>query len=100
MVDSITHLTFGFEFDKPVNNLPNSIIHLTFEKLSKYNNELNCLPNFVEQIELPVGYSKQIKKFPIQLKKIICSKNYKFLEDFKNYLIKTYINENEDKKEE
>src|SRR5256885_240453 len=26
----ITHLTFGHDFDQPINHLPNSITHLTF----------------------------------------------------------------------
>ena len=39
---------------------------------------------------LNMEYSKQIKKIPTRLKKIICHENYAYKEDFKNYLIETY----------
>ena len=63
---------------------------ISFNKSSNYNQELNCLPNFVESIKLPKNYNKQIKKFPTKLKKIICYHNYKYKEDLKNFLIETY----------
>ncbi len=28
--NSITHLTFDYEFNQPLDNLPNSVIHLIF----------------------------------------------------------------------
>ena len=70
--------------------MQNSIKKILFKKSSKYNKELNFLPNFVEQIQLPMYYNKQIKKFPIKLEKIICYCNYKYKEDFKIFLIETY----------
>ena len=78
------------QFNKSIDNLPNSIKKITIDRDCQFNRELNCLPNFVEQIELPYAYAKQIKKFPTQLKKIICCQDYKYIEDFKNFLIETY----------
>ena len=57
---------------------------------NNYNREFQLLPNFVEIVQLPKYYSKQIKKIPKGFKKIICWKNYKYIDDFKNYLIETY----------
>ena len=83
-------IKFQLFFVLELNNLPNSIKKITFDKDSKYNKELNCLPNFVELIELSWIYDRQIKKFPTQLKKIICWENYKYKKDFENFLIQTY----------
>jgi len=49
------------------------------------------VPNFVELIRLPKNYNLSIVNKPKELKKIICSKNYIYLNDFKsNYEVKTY----------
>ena len=50
----------------------------------KYDKELNCLPEFVEYLELNNKYDKRIKKFPLNLKTIKCDKNYKYINDFKD----------------
>ena len=55
-----------------------------------FNKELNCLPKFVEQIQLPENYDKQIKNLPSGLKKIICSTQYKYIKDFNNLEVLTY----------
>ena len=49
-------------FNLELNNLPTLLKKIIFNKDSKYNKELNCLPKFVEQIQLPIHYNKQIKK--------------------------------------
>ena len=54
-------------FNLELNDLPTSIKKIIFDKESKYNNELNCLPKFVEQIQeldtiiIGVNSSKQLK---------------------------------------
>ena len=59
--------------------------------ISKYNEELNCLPEFVEYLKLNKKYDKKIKKFPLNLKTIKCNKQYKYINDFKDkYNVITY----------
>jgi len=65
-----------------LDNLPSSIKKISFNKKSDYNKELNCLPNGLEILQLPVRYKLQIKNIPKGLKKLICSKNYPFINDF------------------
>ena len=67
--------------------IPNRIIKIIFDFESNFNSELNSLPNFIEHIELPYHYNKKILNIYPNLKKISCSRYYKFLDDFTN----TYI---------
>ena len=64
--NSIIHLTFGEEFNQSVDKLPNSITHLTFGKDSGFNNPLDNLP--------------------INLKYLIISSTYKYLGQLKSIL--------------
>ena len=50
-----------------------------------FDKELNCLPNSICEIILPNDYRQEIKQIPSSLKKIVCSKLYKFycLESYK-----------------
>ena len=77
-------------FNLKLNDLPTSIKKIIFHINSEYNKELNCLPKFVEQIQLPKNYNKQIKNLPSKLNKVICSNQYKYIEDFNNLEIETY----------
>ena len=88
--DEIEELELEYHFNLELNNLPTSIKKISFDINSHYNKELNCLPNFVEIIKLPRNYNKKILKIPKKLKKIICSKDYKFIKDFDNLNIETY----------
>ena len=64
-----------------LDNLPNSIKKIYIDN---YKKELNNLPNSIEYLELKY-YELKIKKFPKKLKTIKCDKNYKYIDDFKNY---------------
>ena len=77
-------------FNLELNDLPTSIKKIIFNKNSNYNKELNCLPKFVEQIQLPKHYNKQIKNLPSKLNKVICLTKYKYIEDFNNLEVLTY----------
>ncbi len=94
--NSLEELELDFCFNLELNNLPSSIKIIKFyEDITKtyvysYNKELNNLPNSIELIQLPKKYPYQIKNIPKQLKKIICSKNYKFIKDFEKYELETY----------
>jgi len=63
------------------NNLPNSIkkIYITC-----YKKEINNLQNSIEYLELTY-YKLKIKKFHKNLKTIKCNKEYKYINDFKDY---------------
>ena len=82
--NSIEEIEFGRCFNLELQNLPNSIKKISFDCYSKYDKELNCLPESVEYLKLNIGYDKRIKKFPLNLKTIECHKIYKYIDDFKD----------------
>ena len=59
-------------------------ISFSFYHGSKFDKELNCLPEYVEYIKLPINYNKKIKKFPLNLKTIECDERYEYIDDFKD----------------
>ena len=69
---------------------PNLIKIIKFNKNSKYDKELNNFPNSIETLKLPEKYSLKIKNIPKGFKKIILSKNYNYINDFKNYNLEIY----------
>ena len=64
-----------------LDNLPNSIKKIYIEE---YAAEINNLPNSIEYLELKY-YNFKIKKIPKNLKTIKCNKEYKYINDFKDY---------------
>ena len=92
--NSVEEIIFGYDFHLELQNLPNSIKKISFTKNSRYDKELNCLPEFVEYLELGKNYDKKISKFPLNLKTIKCYIYYKYIDDFKdNYNVITYFYE-------
>ncbi len=51
---------------------------------------LNDLPNSIKFIQFSRYYDKPLLNIPINLKTIICSKNYKFIENLTNLNIEYY----------
>ena len=90
--NSVEEIEFDYYFDLELFNLPNSIKKISFiGYYNKYNKELNCLPEFVEYLELCKYYYKKISKFPLNLKTIKCYNEYKYIDDFKDkYIVITY----------
>ena len=86
--DNIEELELGYYFNLELNNLPTSIKKITFYKNSCYNKELNCLPKFLECIQLPRNYDKKLLNTSNNLK-IICSTNYEYKNDYINQ-VKVY----------
>jgi hypothetical protein len=39
----LTHLTFGYDFNQDVSDLPKSLTHLTFDRYSKFNQKVSQL---------------------------------------------------------
>ena len=87
---NIVEITFCYEFNQKIENLPISIQKIIFSTHSDYNIELNCLPNFLEFLQLPEKYDKKILNLPKELKTIKCSKNYEYLNDFAGYDVEYY----------
>jgi len=69
-----------------LDNLPNSIKKIYIDY---YEKELNNLPNSIEYLEL-INYNLKIKKMPKKLKTIKCNKQYKYIDDFKDYEVIYY----------
>jgi len=63
---------------------------MSFDKTSHYIKELNCLPNRLEILQLPKKYNLQIKNIPLGLKKLICSKDYTYIENFDGIEVEIY----------
>ena len=74
--NSLVELEFGYGFDLELNNLPNSIKIIKFEKTCVYNQELNNLPKSLEHLELNKSYNKKITTVYPNLKTILCSPKY------------------------
>ena len=89
--NSVEEIIFDRFFNLELQNLPNSIKKISFNNYSEYDKELNCLPEFVEYLELGIKYDKKIKKIPLNLKTIKCNEQYKYIDDFKGkYNVITY----------
>ena len=69
-----------------LDNLPNSIKKIY---IKYYEKKLNNFPNSIEHLELE-NYNLKIKKIPKNLKTVKCNKEYKYMDDFKNYTVLTY----------
>lgn len=120
--NSITHLMIGrgclkyfnasCKFNQPINDLPNSLIELTFSDESIFQKKLDNLPNSLKKIRLSGYYTGTIENLPDGIETIIlgptwlkynektyyplCLKNKinklpKSLKKF--YYIKYYVNE-------
>ena len=61
--NSIEELNLGYYFYLELDNLPNSIKIIKFNSESKYDNELNNLPENLELLELPANYNLLIKNW-------------------------------------
>jgi hypothetical protein len=90
--DTIEELNLGPRFNLNLDNLPSSIKKIIFDKNDyyMYNEKLNCLPNQLEILQLPANYIYQIFPIPKSLVKVICSKYYKFRNDFSDIEVCQY----------
>ena len=70
-------------------NTSHSMASIDLKKpISQYNRDLS--PNELEILRLPSKYNLQIQNIPKKLKKLICSKNYPFINDFVGIEVETY----------
>ena len=90
LIDNLPHgiinLELGIYFNSKMNDLPNSIKKIKFNCIL-YDEELNCLPKFLEYLELPKQYHKRIFNLPIRLKKIVCSQTCQNINNFNQSLL-------------
>ena len=77
--NSIEELYLGYYFNLELNDLPNSIKIISFNKNSKYNKELNNLPKSLEKLYLPKNYNMKIKNINAKCAISKNSKNWKIL---------------------
>ncbi len=89
--NSIEELELGY-CNSPMNDLPTSIKIIKLN-CDEYAHELNCLPISVEYLKLNEFYNKKISNIPKGLKKIVCSKNYQFINDLTNCVVETFETE-------
>ena len=74
--DNIYNLQFiGSEFNQKVNNLPNSIIHLTFGQT--FNQEVNNLPNSLTYLTFGWHFNQKVDlPFSVKYLKLNCNNQY------------------------
>ena len=63
--NSITHLTFGHKFNQVVNNLPNSLTHLTFGIY--FNQVVDNLPNSLTHLSFGPCFNQKVDNLPNSL---------------------------------
>lgn len=63
---SLTHLTFGHDFNQPVDNMPQSLTHLTFG--DRFNQPVGNLPQFLTHLTLPRRYERTLNGWPKHVK--------------------------------
>lgn len=66
---TLQRLILSFNFNQPLDNLPLNLIYLSLKNCSKFNNNLDFLPDSLEILILPENYySKPINNLPIGTK--------------------------------
>ena len=75
--DSITHLTFGRHFNQPVNYLPNSITYLTFGEY--FNQPVDNLQNLITHLTFGWEFNKPINNLPTSVREIAIPHNKTYL---------------------
>jgi hypothetical protein len=66
--NSIEQLILGINFFSPLDNLPNSIQTISFDRVSLYNYPLDNLPRSLKLLELPYDYDIRISNIPTKCK--------------------------------
>ncbi len=70
LLHNIKRLTFGHNFYKPINNLPNSITHLSFFNSSTFNQLINNLPNSITHITFGKYFNQPVDNLPQSIKNL------------------------------
>ena len=65
---NLINLMLGTKFNQPINKLPPNLKTLIFDELNTYEYKLNCLPDSLEFISLPINYDNIIISLPDECK--------------------------------
>jgi hypothetical protein len=71
---SITHLSFGKNFNQPIDNLNDAISHLSFGK--KFNHQIENLPDTITYLYLSECFNQPINKLPKELLNLILGSEF------------------------
>ena len=72
---NITHLTFGYAFNRSINNLPKNLTHLIFE-YSSFNKSVNNLPNNLTHLFFAYDFNKPVNKLPNNLICLVLGRSF------------------------
>jgi hypothetical protein len=73
--DTVTHLTFWFDYNQPITNLPNRLKYLHVGYY--YNQPLNNLPDTLTHLIVGPGFNQCLTHLPASLKYLRIHENYK-----------------------
>ena len=60
--DSLTHLTFSYCFNQPIDNLPDSLTHLSFG--DNFNQTVDKLPNSITHLTFGKKFDQSVDNLP------------------------------------
>uniref|UniRef100_A0A6C0CDC6 FNIP repeat-containing protein n=1 Tax=viral metagenome TaxID=1070528 RepID=A0A6C0CDC6_9ZZZZ len=63
---SLTYLEFGFDFNKPIEYLPQTITHLILGE--SFNQPINCIPNSVVHLKFGCEFNQFLDDLPLSIK--------------------------------
>lgn len=72
---NLIHLMLGQKFNTPINKLPPNLRTLIFDELNEYKHNLNCLPNSLECISIPINFDSIEITIPDECKYICFNSN-------------------------
>ena len=76
---NLTHLTFGDDFNQPIDNLPNSLTHLTLGYT--FNQPINNLPDSITYLKLGFEFNQPINNLPNTITHLTLGYNFNQLID-------------------
>ncbi len=89
--DNLVKIYYGSNYNKPIDNLPDSVREIIFQKHSRFNKKIKKLPNSLVKLVLGEKFYYPLCKLPNSVNTIIIyNKHYKFVKN----LIKKYPNIN------
>ncbi len=74
LLDSITHLEFGYYFNREINNYPKSLTHITFG--SMFNRPVDNIPNTVTHLTFGKNFNQPVDNLPDSIEYLIFDSDY------------------------
>jgi hypothetical protein len=85
---NLTHLTFGYYFNQKVDNFPKNLTHLTFDHY--FNKKLDNLPKNLKYLQIKWYYNNKII-LPKSLKELSLTCNNDLINNIPEHIEKVYI---------